>query len=164
MPHVLLLGGHGKISLLMTPLLLQRSWTLTSLIRSPDQKADVESAAGAHVSNLRVKVADLEAIQSQEDAQSILNDTKPNYVIFSAGEYSMTCALDQLAKRIRRQALAANLLNPELTPSIATLVRTSSMPQLLRHLSPNSSWSPTSVLAALALLGGPMKVGLQRRT
>lgn len=86
MPHVLLLGGHGKISLLMTPLLLQRSWTLTSLIRSTAQKADVESAAGIYVSNLRVKVADLEAIQSQEDAQSILNDTKPNYVIFSAGE------------------------------------------------------------------------------
>ena len=85
-PRVLLLGGHGKISLLMTPLLLQRSWNLTSLIRSSSQESDVISAAGKNTSNLVVKIGDLEAITSQADAQSILDETKPDYVIFSAGE------------------------------------------------------------------------------
>lgn len=85
-PRVLLLGGHGKISLLMTPLLLQRSWSLTSLIRSSSQESDVVSAAGEYASNLDVKIGDLEAINSQAHAQSILDETKPDYVIFSAGE------------------------------------------------------------------------------
>ena len=85
-PRVLLLGGHGKISLLMTPLLLQRSWSLTSLIRSSSQESDVVSAAGEYTSNLDVKIGDLEAISSQAHAQSILDETKPDYVIFSAGE------------------------------------------------------------------------------
>ena len=87
-PRVLLLGGHGKISLLMTPLLLQRSWNLTSLIRASSQESDVISAAGQDTSNLVVKIGDLEAINSQADAQSILDETKPDYVIFSAGEAS----------------------------------------------------------------------------
>ena len=87
-PRVLLLGGHGKISLLMTPLLLQRSWNLTTLIRSSSQEPDVISAAGQDTSNLVVKIGDLEAINSQADAQSILDEAKPDYVIFSAGEAS----------------------------------------------------------------------------
>ena len=90
MPRILLLGGHGKISLLMTPLLLQRSWSLTSLIRSSAQSSDVENAAGADVSNLSVKIGDLEAVSSQADAQSILDETKPDYVIFSAGKSPLT--------------------------------------------------------------------------
>lgn len=69
----------------MTPLLLQRSWTLTSLIRYEAQKSEVEAAAGAHATNLDVKIADLEAVTSQADAQSILDEAKPDYVIFSAG-------------------------------------------------------------------------------
>ena len=84
-PKVLLIGGHGKISLLMTPLLLQHSWPVTSLIRSSSQKQDVVSTAGAYASNLTVKLGDLEAINTQADAQSIIDETKPDYVIFSAG-------------------------------------------------------------------------------
>ena len=87
-PRVLLLGGHGKVSLLLTPLILKRSWTLTSVIRAESQESDIISAAGAHSSNLHVKVADLESIASQADAQSVLDETKPDYVIFSAGTSS----------------------------------------------------------------------------
>ena len=89
-PHVLLLGGHGKISLLMTPLLLRKSWTLTSVIRSQQHESDLSSAAGEHASNLSIKLADLDAIDSQADAQAIIDETKPDYVIFSAGRSSKT--------------------------------------------------------------------------
>lgn len=85
-PHVLLIGGHGKISLLLTPLLLERSWTVTSIIRSSSQKSDILSAAGSSIANLTVKVHDLESITSQADAQALLDDTAPDYVVFSAGE------------------------------------------------------------------------------
>ncbi len=85
-PHVLLIGGHGKISLLLTPLLLQRSWTVTSVIRSSSQKSDILSAAGSQTSNLSIKIHDLESVASQADAQALLDETKPDYVIFSAGE------------------------------------------------------------------------------
>ena len=86
-PHVLLLGGHGKISLLLTPLLLQRSWTVTSVIRSIAQKPDIFSAAGPHASNVDVRIHDLESITSQADAQAIIDETKPEYVVFSAGTF-----------------------------------------------------------------------------
>ena len=84
-PHVLLLGGHGKISLLLTPLLLQRSWAVTSVIRSSSQEADILSAASSNASSLSIKVRDLESVTSQADAQAVLDETKPDYVVFSAG-------------------------------------------------------------------------------
>ena len=84
-PHVLLLGGHGKISLLLTPLLLQRSWAVTSVIRSSSQEADILSAASSHATSLSIKVRDLESVTSQADAQAVLDETKPDYVVFSAG-------------------------------------------------------------------------------
>ena len=145
-PHVLLLGGHGNISLLMTPLLLQRSWTLTSMIRSSSQKSDVVSAAGADASNLSVKIADLEAINSQADAQVILDETRPDYVIFSAGRLSMifpqpgpgfersVAVTDWLSLP---KGLAVNPPNPEPTPSIGTHAHTSSMPLPLHPPSQN---------------------------
>ena len=88
-PHVLLLGGHGKIALHLTPLLLQKSWTVTSLIRSAAQEPDIVSAAGSHGPGLSVKVHDIESVTSQTDAQAVINDTKPDYIVFSAG----TCSL-----------------------------------------------------------------------
>lgn len=84
-PHILVLGGHGKIALLLTPLLLQRSWTVTSVIRSSSQKSDIVSAAGSYASNLSVKIQDIEAVTSQADAQAMIDETKPDYVVFSAG-------------------------------------------------------------------------------
>ena len=83
--HVLLLGGHGKISLLLTPLLLQRSWAVTSVIRSSSQESDILSAASSYASSLSIKVRDLESVTSQADAQAVLDETKPDYVVFSAG-------------------------------------------------------------------------------
>lgn len=89
-PHVLLIGGHGKISLLLTPLLLKRSWTVTSVIRSSSQKSDILSAAGSSTSNLSVKIHDIESVTSQADAQALFDETRPDYVVFSAGKAPST--------------------------------------------------------------------------
>lgn len=84
-PHVLLIGGHGKISLFLTPLLLQKAWTVTSLIRSAAHKPDILAAAGSRASDLSVKIHDLESVDSQNDAQAVIDETKPDYIVFSAG-------------------------------------------------------------------------------
>lgn len=86
-PHVLLLGGHGKISLLLTSLLLKRSWTVTSVIRNPDQTPAIEALAkdAPDGANLHVLVHSLEDVHSQADAQAVLDSVRPDYIVWSAG-------------------------------------------------------------------------------
>jgi nucleoside-diphosphate-sugar epimerase len=84
--HVLVLGGSGKISQLLTPLLLQRSWTVTSIIRSPDQVQTLEKLGENQSGKLNVLVRSLEDVNSEAQAKSILDEVKPNYVVWSAGK------------------------------------------------------------------------------
>jgi len=90
-PRVLLLGGHGKVSLFMTPLLLSRSWNVTSLVRNAAHEADIKAAAAkatagkAGLGKVDVLISSLLDVKSEGDAQKILDDVKPDYVIWSAG-------------------------------------------------------------------------------
>lgn len=84
--NVLLLGGHGKIAQLLTPLLLRRSWNVTSIIRNADQIPAVEKLAPSTSSGkLTVLVRSLEDITSQSKARSLIDEVKPDYVVWSAG-------------------------------------------------------------------------------
>lgn len=83
--RVLLLGGHGKVSLLLTPLLVSRSWHVTSVIRDPSQKEDIIATVKDHPEMVDVLVRSLEDVKSQEDAREIIDQAKPDYVIWSAG-------------------------------------------------------------------------------
>lgn len=85
MPRILLIGGHGAISLLLTPKLLSRSWSLTSLIRSPSQEPAILSLGAAQPGKLDVLVEDLADIKSESDAAKILERVKPDWVVWSAG-------------------------------------------------------------------------------
>ncbi|KAH7354658.1 hypothetical protein BKA65DRAFT_496758 [Rhexocercosporidium sp. MPI-PUGE-AT-0058] len=40
-PQILLLGGHGKIALHLTPLLLAKNYNITSVIRNPDHEKEI---------------------------------------------------------------------------------------------------------------------------
>jgi len=84
-PRILLLGGHGKVSLLMTPKILSRSWNLTSIIRNPDQKVDILEAGKNGPGKLDVLVESIEDVKSDDDAKKILDKVKPDWVIWSAG-------------------------------------------------------------------------------
>ena len=89
-PRVLLLGGHGKVSMLMTPLLLARSWHVTSVIRNPDQKSEILDLAKKHgypTENLEVLIESLEDVKTEKDAQAVLDQVKPDYVVWSAGKH-----------------------------------------------------------------------------
>jgi len=83
--HVLLLGGHGKVSLLMTPLLVARAWRLTSVIRNADQESAIRAAGRAGPGAVDVLVESLEDVKSEGDARKILDRVRPDYVVWSAG-------------------------------------------------------------------------------
>lgn len=83
--HVLLLGGHGKVAQHLTPLLLKRSWTVTSVIRAQEQVPTIEKLGANLPGKLNVLVRSIEDVTSQEKAASILNEVKPDYVAWSAG-------------------------------------------------------------------------------
>lgn len=88
--RVLLIGGHGKISLLMTSAMLSRSWHVTSLIRSPEQSAEIESKGKGQPGKIDVVVESLEDVTSVQKAQRVLDQVKPDFVIWSAGLFSLT--------------------------------------------------------------------------
>jgi dTDP-4-dehydrorhamnose reductase len=83
--HVLVLGGHGKVAQLLTPLLLQRSWTVTSVIRAQEQVPTIEKLGAGQPGKLNVLVRSIEDVTSQEQAAGILAEVKPDYIAWSAG-------------------------------------------------------------------------------
>lgn len=59
--RVVILGGHGKVALLAAPKLTAAGFAVDSVIRNPDQAADVE-AADAHPVVLDIETADVDAL------------------------------------------------------------------------------------------------------
>lgn len=76
MSRIIVFGGHGRIALLLAPLLTARGDEVTGVIRNPDHTADVE-AGGA-----RALVADIEAIDVEALAEIIRGH---DAVVWSAG-------------------------------------------------------------------------------
>ncbi|KAK4092995.1 hypothetical protein Purlil1_2920 [Purpureocillium lilacinum] len=83
--HVLVLGGHGKIAQMLTPLLLKRSWTVTSVIRTQEQAPTIEKLGAGLPGKLNVLVRSIADVDSDARARSILDEVKPDYVAWSAG-------------------------------------------------------------------------------
>lgn len=84
-PHVLLIGGNGKVARLLTPMLLKRSWTVTSMIRNADQVPEVQKLGENQSGNLNVLVRSLEDVPTDEVAKERIDAVKPDYVVWSAG-------------------------------------------------------------------------------
>lgn len=84
-PRILLLGGHGKVSLLLTPKLVSRSWDVISVIRNPEQKNAILEAGKKGPGKIEVLVESLEDVKSEGDAKKILEKAKPDWVVWSAG-------------------------------------------------------------------------------
>jgi hypothetical protein len=104
-PHVLLLGGHGKVSLLLTPLLLSRSWRVTSVIRDPTQKADVLEAGKNGPGKIDVLVESLEEVKCDKDAARVLEKTQPDYVVWSAGRSCATSPTWTISRCLQKKPL-----------------------------------------------------------
>ncbi|KAK4182296.1 hypothetical protein QBC35DRAFT_396237 [Podospora australis] len=88
--HVLILGGHGKVAQLLTPLLLRRSWNVTSVIRTQEQVPTVQKLAdevkGGQAGKLNVLVRSIEDVKNEADAKKVLDEAQGvDYVVWSAG-------------------------------------------------------------------------------
>lgn len=83
--HVLILGGHGKVAQHLTRVILSRSWTVTSVIRSQEQVAAIEKSAAATPGRVNILVQSLEQIKDVSQAKKILDQVKPDAVVWSAG-------------------------------------------------------------------------------
>ena len=83
--QVLLLGGHGKVALHLTPLLLNRAWSVTSVVRNLDHEKEILALGKGRKGNLKVLISNLADVKSAADAQEILNGVMPDYVVWSAG-------------------------------------------------------------------------------
>ncbi|WP_438353153.1 NAD(P)H-binding protein [Microbacterium sp. CJ88] len=103
--RILVIGGHGKIALLLAPLLITRGDTVTAVIRNPDHEADV-TATGA-----QAVVADVEALDEAGLTDLIAGH---DAVVWSAGagggSPARTYAVDRdAAIRSMDAALAAGV-------------------------------------------------------
>lgn len=65
MTHILLIGGHGKVALRLTPLLVSAGHRVSSVIRNPDQRGEVEAGGAEAV------VADVEQLSIEEMADVV---------------------------------------------------------------------------------------------
>lgn len=94
-PRVLLLGGHGKVALYLTPLLLNRGWNVTSVIRNPAHESEIlkfndpegrfsGGDRGGH-GKVNVLVHSLDDVKSVRDAEGVIEGVRPDYVVWSAG-------------------------------------------------------------------------------
>ncbi|EXJ93354.1 hypothetical protein A1O1_01746 [Capronia coronata CBS 617.96] len=84
-PRVLVLGGHGKVSLFLQPLLLAKQWHVTSLVRNPDQEAEILALGKGKAGTIDVLVDSLDDVQDPSRAQRVLDKVKPDIVVWSAG-------------------------------------------------------------------------------
>jgi hypothetical protein len=97
---ILLIGGHGKVAQLLTPLLLAKSYNVTSMIRSSSQTPTIEALGSSHPGKLSVLVSNVADIKTESDAAQILDKVNPSWVIWSAGAAGkggaeMTYAVDR---------------------------------------------------------------------
>jgi len=84
---VLLLGGHGKVALHLTPLLLARQWHVTSVVRNPDHEQEILKLGKDQPGKINVLIESLDNVKSEADAQKVLDKVKPEIVIWSAGRW-----------------------------------------------------------------------------
>ncbi|EXJ69662.1 uncharacterized protein A1O5_06733 [Cladophialophora psammophila CBS 110553] len=103
-PRVLVLGGHGKVSLFLQPLLLAKKWDVTSVVRNPAHEAEILALGKDKPGKIEVLVDSLDDVKEVSDAQRVLEKVRPDIVVWSAGAGgkggpSRTKAIDMVAAK-----------------------------------------------------------------
>ncbi|KAE8148033.1 NAD(P)-binding protein [Aspergillus avenaceus] len=115
--QVLLLGGHGKVALHLTPLLLNRGWNVTSVIRNAEHESEILERGKGAKGSLKVLLSSLDDVKSEGDARKILDAVEPDYVVWSAGAGGKggperTYAIDE---RAAKHFISASFASPRVT-------------------------------------------------
>ncbi len=87
-PRVLVLGGHGKVALFLQPLLLAKKWNVTSVVRNADHKSEILELGQGKPGKIEVLVDSLDEVKEVSQAQKVLNQVKPDIVVWTAGMFS----------------------------------------------------------------------------
>ncbi|WP_114201579.1 SDR family oxidoreductase [Janibacter anophelis] len=102
MSRIVVIGGHGKVALLLAPLLVEEGHEVTSVIRNPDHAAEVEAGGATAL------VADVEQLDVDGLAELLRGH---DAVVWSAGagggDPERTRAVDQDAAIRSMDAAAA---------------------------------------------------------
>ena len=105
MARILIIGGHGKVALLLEPLLVERGDTVTAVIRNRDHEGDVRATGATPL------VADVETFDTDQLTNLISGN---DAVVWAAGagggDPSRTYAVDRdAAMRSMDAAVAAGV-------------------------------------------------------
>ncbi|KAL2837243.1 hypothetical protein BJY01DRAFT_258443 [Aspergillus pseudoustus] len=110
--HALIFGGNGRIARAMTRLLLARAWTVTSIIRNPQQGPGILALGRGQPGDIHVLQYDLRDLKTAQDAETLFNRTGATCAVFAAGSFSNPYAIDRDAAKA---AIAAATSLPSVT-------------------------------------------------
>ena len=103
MTRTMIIGGHGKVALRLAPLLAAAGHRVSSVIRNPDQRGDVEALGAEAV------IADVEALSTEELAELTAgHDALVWLAGAGGGDPARTKAVDHLAAVRSMDAAAAS--------------------------------------------------------
>ncbi|KPM44526.1 hypothetical protein AK830_g2005 [Neonectria ditissima] len=140
--RVLLFGGNAAVSRLMISMMLEQSWDVTSVIRDARQEDRILRLGDGKKGKVDVIVCDLEGLQNVGDAQAIIEQAKPNTIIFAAGRSPpiLRCSLSNpfgVDRDAARFIMKASAADPDITKFLFI-----SFPSSRRKRAP---WWPESV-------------------
>ncbi|MGU3644069.1 NAD(P)H-binding protein [Microbacterium sp. C23T] len=147
MARILIFGGHGRVALLLEPLLAAQGHTVTAVIRNADHEAAV-AATGA-----QPLVADIEALDVDQLENVIAGN---DVVVWSAGagggNPSRTYAVDRdAAIRSMEAALAADVLRYVMVSWVGSRADHGIEPDASFFPYADAKWAADAHLAAGAL-------------
>lgn len=88
---VLIIGGHCKVAMLLTSLLIARGCNVISLTNNPVHRRDILNLRkSSSQGDIEVLVTDMKYIDTLETATALLDRVDPNYVIWMAGRRFLT--------------------------------------------------------------------------
>lgn len=73
------------MSLLLQPLLLAKKWNVVSVVRNPDQESEILKLGEGKPGKIQVLVDSLDDVEDISHAHKVLDQVKPDYVVWSAG-------------------------------------------------------------------------------
>ena len=146
--RVLVLGGHGKVSLFLQPLLLAKKWNVTSVVRNTEHEAEILALGKDKPGKIEVLIESLDEVKEVAHAKGVLEKVKPDIVVFSAGAGgkggpSRTKAIDEVAAKAYISAsLATPSVKKFLLVSYIAVSATSPPPSLHAEMSQSRKGYP----------------------
>ena len=77
------------MSLFLQPLLLAKKWNVTSVVRNRDHEDEILALGKDKPGNIEVLVYSLDDVKDVSHASKVLEQVKPDVVVFSAGVFSV---------------------------------------------------------------------------